>query len=126
MEKTLYPGPGERVGWGAIGYEIELDGMRLVNLGDSLLERDAWRDVSQPDLLMIPIGGEVVGNTMDVKQAVEAVEMIQPKVVVPCHYNCPAFFTKRYNPANARAFKEEVEALGSRCVILSGGESLTL
>jgi len=37
FSKTLHPGPKERIGWGAIGFKIQLDGKTLVNLGDTLL-----------------------------------------------------------------------------------------
>jgi len=39
--KTVYPSPNERVGWGAIGFDINIDGKRLVNLGDTLCKRCA-------------------------------------------------------------------------------------
>ena len=42
---------------------------------------------------MIPIGGKAIHNTMDENEALEAVDIMQPLLVIPCHYNCPAFFT---------------------------------
>ena len=75
---------------------------------------------------MIPIGGKAIHNTMDVPQALRAVKIMQPKLVIPCHYNCPAFFTKTYNPADDQAFKAEVEKSGAQCVILKMGESVDL
>ena len=68
FSKTIKPGPEERVGWGAIGFDIKLDGKRIVNLGDTLLHEKEWRSISEPDVLMIPIGGRVVNNTMDEKK----------------------------------------------------------
>jgi len=126
FSKTLVPGPEERVGWGAIGFEIDLDGKKIVNLGDTLLHEQEWQMISVPDVLMIPIGGKAIHNTMDVDEAVQAVKIIRPKVVIPCHYNCPAFFTKTYNPADDQVFKAKVEALGVSCVILKMGESMDL
>ena len=35
--KTMEPGPKERIGWGDIGFEIKFDKMTIVNLGDTLL-----------------------------------------------------------------------------------------
>lgn len=126
FSKTVKPGPTERVGWGAIGFKIKLDGKTIVNLGDTLLHKDEWKAIGNPDILMIPIGGKAIHNTMDVKEALQAVEIMRPKLVFPCHYNCPAFFTKSYNPADERMFKTEVEKIGSKCVILHKGESLEL
>jgi L-ascorbate metabolism protein UlaG (beta-lactamase superfamily) len=109
FSKTLIPGPEERVGWGAIGFEIEIGGKYIVNLGDTLLHHKEWQKIQNPDVLMIPIGGKAIHNTMDVPEAVRAVKLMRPKIVIPCHYNCPAFFTKNYNPADDLLFKAEVE-----------------
>ena len=119
----MKPGTDERIGWGAIGFEIKLDGKTIVNLGDTLLHVKEWQTIYEPDVLMIPIGGKTVHNTMDVEEAIQAVKNIHPKLVIPCHYNCPAFFTKTYNPADDALFKREVEKAGSKCVILGAGNS---
>lgn len=126
FKKTVKPGPEERVGWGAIGFKIELDGISIVNLGDTLLHEKEWEMIRYPDVLMIPIGGKAIHNTMDEKQALRAVEAMKPELVVPCHYNCPAFFTKKYNPADDRRFRDDVENLGARCAILRAGDSIEL
>jgi len=124
FSKTLTPGPEERVGWGAIGFNIQLDGKSIVNLGDTLLQEKEWQSIKNPDVLMIPIGGKMVHNTMDEKEALQAVKIMQPKLVIPCHYNCPALFSKKYNYADDKMFKEEVEKLGSECAILLSGVSI--
>jgi len=126
FSKTLYPGPKERIGWGAIGFEIELDGKKIVNLGDTLLHEKEWSRIHAPDVLMIPIGGKMVHNTMDEQEALQAIRIIKPKLVIPCHYNCPAFFSKKYNPADDKMFKKEVEKMGIECVILRMGNSVGL
>ena len=90
-----------------------------------MLEKD-WRDISNPDVLMIPIGGKKVHNTMDVEEAVQAVNMMQPKLIIPCHYNVPAFFTKSFNPANDELFRRKVEKTGAECAILRSGESINI
>ena len=126
FSKTLYPGPDERIGWGAIGFHIEVDGRTLVNLGDTLLHEKEWASIQRPDVLMLPIGGKAIGNTMDEQEALQAVRLMQPKRVIPCHYNCPAFFTRKYNPADTAAFKSRVEHEGAQCVILEKGESVEI
>ena len=126
FSKTVKPGPDQRVGWGAIGFKIQLDGKSVVNLGDTLLHADEWAKIQRPDVLMIPIGGQAIRNTMDVAEALQAVKAIRPKLVIPCHYNCPAFFTRQYNPADDQQFKTGVEEAGAKCVILHKGESIHL
>lgn len=126
IAKTVKTGPNERIGWGAIGFDIKLDGKRLVNLGDTLLHAQEWRAIQAPDVLMIPIGGKVAHNTMNVEEAVQAVQVMRPKQVIPCHYNCPGLFSKSLNPADDQKFKADVERAGSRCVIMNAGESMEL
>jgi len=126
FSKTLKPGPEERMGWGAIGFKIELDGKSIVNLGDTLFHEKEWREIKNPDILMIPIGGKAVHNTMDEEEALQAVRIMKPKLVIPCHYNCPAFFSKNYNPANDKVFKKEVEKIEIECVILRKGDSIEI
>jgi L-ascorbate metabolism protein UlaG (beta-lactamase superfamily) len=126
LSKAIKPGPDERIGWGAIGFEINLHNKSVVNLGDTLLHEKEWLKITNPDVLMIPIGGKSAHNTMDEQQALKAVKLINPKLVIPCHYNCPAFFTKKYNPANDLRFKRDVEETGIKCTILGNGESLEI
>jgi L-ascorbate metabolism protein UlaG (beta-lactamase superfamily) len=126
FSKRFKPGPYERVGWGAIGFKIQLDGKTVVNLGDTLLQANEWQSIESPDVLMIPIGGKAIHNTMDEEEALQAINIIHPKLVIPCHYNCPAFFTKKYNPADENIFKKEVEKTGVKCVILHKGESIDI
>jgi len=126
FSKTVKPGPDERIGWGGLGFDIKLDGKRLVNLGDTLLLTKEWQSIKAPDVLMIPIGGKVAHNTMDEEEAVQAVKIIQPKLVIPCHYNCPGLFSKYLNPADDQLFKKEVEQVGSHCKILNTGDSMEI
>ena len=123
---TVRPGPQERIGWGAIGFDIQFEDRRIVNLGDTLLLANEWQTISKPDVLMIPIGGKVAHNSMDETEALQAVRIIDPDIVIPCHYNCPGIFSKNLNPADDQYFKREVEKLGSRCIILRNAESTTL
>lgn len=126
FSKVVKPGPEERIGWGAIGFDIDLGDKRIVNLGDTLLHKSEWKNINEPDVLMIPIGGKSIHNTMDEAEALQAVKIMKPKLVIPCHYNCPAFFTKTYNFADEVSFKNQVEKLGIRCVILHISDSIEL
>ena len=126
FSQIVKPGPNGGVGWGAIGFSIQLGSRRIVNLGDMLLHETEWQKIFKPDVLMLPIGGSEIHNTMDEEEALTAVGIMKPEIVIPCHYNCPAIFTKSYNPADDQHFKKEVEELGPRCVILGKGAFLDL
>lgn len=119
------PGPGERVGIGSMGFKISLDGKTIVNLGDSILQKE-WTGL-EPDVLMLPIGG--LGEdtwTMDVSDALEAVKLIAPKTVIPCHYNVPFLWIKNIAPADDQLFKREVERLGTECCIMRRGDGIEI
>jgi L-ascorbate metabolism protein UlaG (beta-lactamase superfamily) len=124
FSKTLMPDPHERIGWGAMGFEIRLEGKTLINLGDTLLHENEWRRIKNPDILMIPIGGKKVHNTMDEAEALRAVSIMRPELVIPCHYNCPAFFSRKFNPADDKKFKEEVRKMGIECSLMKYGDEI--
>ena len=126
FSKTLHEGPKERFGYGEMGFLIDYQGTSIVNLGDTILHENEWSKIRFPDLLMIPIGGKIPGNTMDEEEALRAVKIMQPKVVIPVHYNCGGLFSKCYNRADDLWFKEEVEKTGADCVILHKGRSTEL
>ena len=119
------PGPEERTGMGAMGFKISINGKTVVNLGDTLLLQD-WKDL-KPDVLMLPIGG--LGNntwTMDELDAIEAVKLIQPKVVIPCHYNVPFLIKKNAAPADEVDFKTKVEGLGYQCQLMYDNDEISI
>ena len=125
FEIKKQPGPGERVGIGSVGFRITLDGKTIVNLGDSILLKE-WTGL-KPDVLMLPIGG--LGDntwTMDVSDALEAVKLIAPKKVIPCHYNVPFLWIKNIAPADDELFKREVEKLGIKCNIMKHGDEIEI
>jgi len=126
FSKTVQPGENERIGHGAIGFQITFDGKTIVNLGDTFLEKEAWQNIKNPDILMIPIGGEIIKNTMNVQDAIETIKMIKPKHVIPCHYNCDAFFTKEYNKADDKYFKSQIEEMNINCTIMKHGDEIEL
>lgn len=92
IRKTLHPGPKERIGYGATGFSLEIEDKLIVNLGDTLKLLDDWTGVPRPDVLMIPIGGDEVGNAMGIRDAIEVVEALRPRLAIPCHHNLPSFF----------------------------------
>ncbi len=79
----------------------------------------------KPDVLMIPIGGAGENIwTMDVTDALEAVKLISPKKIIPCHYNVSFFWIKNINPADDQMFKREVEKMGIECSIMKYGDEI--
>ena len=119
------PGPDERTGLGAMGFNIKIGDKSLLNLGDSLL-LDDW-DGLQPTVLMIPIGGLGENTwTMDVADALQAVERIDPQIVIPCHYSVPFLWKKKIAVADDQEFRRGVEALGKRCCVLGAGDVVAL
>jgi L-ascorbate metabolism protein UlaG (beta-lactamase superfamily) len=122
VRREFAPGPGERVGMGAIGFRITVGDTTLVNLGDTLIQRE-WEGLN-PDILMIPIGGRIAKNTMNEDEALEAVRLISPKLVIPCHYNGNFFWKRNVNPADDRYFKKQVENLGIECRIMGYGDEI--
>ena len=107
---------------GSVGYLIELNGKSVLNLGDSVL-LDEWTGLS-PDVLMIPIGGGIIPNTMNITDALEAVSQISPKLVIPCHYNVPYGTKKNCNPTDEKLFRNEVINMGVDCTIMAYGDKI--
>lgn len=106
---------------GSMGFKITIGDKTVVNLGDTVLHKE-WQGL-KPDVLMIPIGGI---NTMDEKEALEAVRLIEPKHVIPCHYNGDFLWRKNLNPSDDEMFKREVEKMGITCHIMGYGDEIQI
>ena len=66
---------------------IELNGFTIGHLGD-LGEVPKQRDIddlnlSEVEILMVPVGGV---NTLDATRAVEVIGMLEPRLIIPMHY----------------------------------------
>jgi L-ascorbate metabolism protein UlaG (beta-lactamase superfamily) len=59
---------------------------------------------------------------MDVDDAIQAVELIDPELVIPCHYSVPFLWKRKFAVADDARFKREVEALGKECRIFRSGD----
>jgi len=64
---------------------------------------------------MIPIGGRELDNTMDEHEALEAINIIQPRMVIPMHYDLPILFTKHYASIDESMFTKKIEKMGIQC-----------
>jgi L-ascorbate metabolism protein UlaG (beta-lactamase superfamily) len=62
---------------------IQTEGMTVLNLGnisELKLNEDELEDLGDVDILLVPVGGNAV---MDGTMAAKAVNMIEPKIVIP-------------------------------------------
>jgi len=70
-------------------YVIEAEDMRFCHLGDlgqKQLTDEQLEKIDGIDVLMIPVGGEY---TIDSPGAQKIISQIEPKIVIPMHYNLP-------------------------------------
>jgi len=69
-------------------YVIETEGLRICHLGDlgSAIPPKTLEEISDIDVLMIPVGGVV---TIGPKEAVDLISQIEPNIVLPMHYRAP-------------------------------------
>jgi L-ascorbate metabolism protein UlaG (beta-lactamase superfamily) len=70
-------------------FVFELPGLRIVHLGDlgHKLDPEQISAIGPVDILMTPVAG---GPTIDPKTAVEVIDQLQAKVVIPMHYSTAA------------------------------------
>jgi len=66
-------------------YQIDIDGMSLLHLGDlgHELSKETLEKIGDIDVLMIPVGGTY---TIDAETASEVISEIEPGIVIPMHY----------------------------------------
>lgn len=104
-----------------VGVILEKDGLVLYHTGDTGLFSDMklYKELYAPNVLLLPIGGRY---TMDIKQAIKAVEFVEPKFCIPMHYNT----FKKIN-VNVDEFKKQVEEkTKTKVKILKVGEKIVL
>ena len=72
-----------------IAYVLELEGLRICHLGDlgHVPSPEQVEAMSGVDILLAPVGG---GSTIDATAAAETVSLLEPKLVIPMHYQTPA------------------------------------
>lgn len=100
----------------ATGYIIEYEGKRLYHAGDTYV--DGIKNRGDIDVFFVPIGGFY---TMNVKEAVEALKIVKPKLTIPMHFNT---FDKI--KADPNEFKEMAQKQGFEVKILNIGETLEI
>lgn len=99
------------------GFVIDVNGKKIYHAGDTGLTMDMkLLEVEDIDLAILPIGGNF---TMDIDDAVRAVEFIKPKKVIPIHYD-----TFPVIEASPQEFKDKVKI--SEVIILKSNEEYNL
>mgnify|MGYP001140503062 CR=1 FL=1 len=79
---------GEEQGGNTV-YIIEAEDLKLCHLGDfgqKELTEEQLEKIGEVDILMIPIGGIY---TISAKEAVKVMSQLEPKVIIPMHYQIP-------------------------------------
>ncbi len=79
-------------------YVLELEGLRLVHLGDfgeGEMRDETLEKIGDADILFIPVGGVY---TIDGKEAARVVKQIEPRCVIPMHYKIPGLSVKLDGP----------------------------
>lgn len=72
-------------GGDASGFIFNINGTKIYHPGDTtLMEEMKDYKIENIDVALLPIGGTY---TMDIVEASKAIEYIDPKVVIPMHYN---------------------------------------
>ena len=69
-------------------YVFKIEDLTIAHLGDlgHTLKDEDIEALNQIDVLMVPIGGNY---TIDAQKAVEVINQIDPKIVIPMHYKIP-------------------------------------
>lgn len=91
-------------------YVINVDGIRLAHLGDlgHRLSEAQLEEINGVDVLMIPVGGIY---TLTAAEAVGVVSQIEPKIVIPMHYELPGLKIELHPVEN---FLKEIGLEGSQ------------
>ena len=89
-------------------YRFEIDGVSIAHLGDlgHTLSNGQIEKLEGVDILIVPVGGTYTINS---KQAVEVISQIEPRIVIPMHYNISGLKMKN-KIANVTDFCKEFGA----------------
>ncbi len=104
----------------AAGVVLSIDGKVLYHTGDTGLFYDMKLigEMTPIDYMLLPIGDNF---TMGITDAVKAVELANPKVAIPMHYN-----TFPVIKADPYEFAKKVEAGGSTPLVMEYGAEIVL
>lgn len=112
--------PDNRYAGEPAGVVLTIDGKKVYHTGDTGLFYDMKLigEMDSIDYMLAPIGDNF---TMGITDAVKAVELVNPKVVVPMHYN-----TFPVIEADPNVFKSKVGAMGKKCTVMEFGQEIKI
>lgn len=101
----------------ACGLLVTMKGKTIYHTGDTGLFYDMKLigEMNRVDVALVPIGDNF---TMGLDDAVKAVELINPALAIPMHYD-----TFPIIPADPNEFVKRVEAMGKKALALKPGQS---
>ena len=72
----------------SVAYTMEIDRVNICHLGDisAPLSPGQIDELSPVDVLLVPTGG---GCTLEIDQVLQTLQDLDPKIVIPMHYNVP-------------------------------------
>ncbi|MEJ5244937.1 MAG: metal-dependent hydrolase [Bacteroidota bacterium] len=100
------------------GVIINIGGNIVYHTGDTGLFYDMKLigELNPIDIFLVPIGDNF---TMGIDDAVQATKFVDPKLVIPMHYN-----TFPVIKADPNEFKSKIEKIGKKCVVMQYGETI--
>lgn len=112
--------PDNTYGGEPAGVVLTADGKSVYHTGDTGLFYDMKLigEMTSIDYMLLPIGDNF---TMGIQDAVKAVELANPGVAIPMHYN-----TFPVIAADPDEFRKKVEALGKKAIVMNYGEEIPL
>lgn len=80
-------------------YLFELDGLTVCHLGtlDHVPSQSQVQELCAPDVLLVPVGGR---QTIGASQAAEVIGLLEPRIVVPMHFETKAIKARLQPVAN--------------------------
>jgi L-ascorbate metabolism protein UlaG (beta-lactamase superfamily) len=112
--------PDNIYGGEAAGVLITIDNKTIYHTGDTGLFYDMKLigEMNNIDYMLLPIGDNF---TMGIDDAVKAVELANPKVAIPIHYN-----TFPVIKADPNEFKSKIEKLNKKSIVLEFGQEIEI
>ncbi|MFA5498545.1 MAG: metal-dependent hydrolase [Candidatus Cloacimonadia bacterium] len=104
----------------AAGVVLTIEGKNLYHPGDTGIFYDMKLigEMNPLDYMFVPIGDNY---TMGIEDGVKAVELANPKVAIPMHYD-----TFPVIKADPSLFCTKVREIGKKCIVMKYGEEITI
>jgi L-ascorbate metabolism protein UlaG (beta-lactamase superfamily) len=112
--------PDNSYGGEPAGIILTIDGKSLYHTGDTGLFYDMKLigEMTPIDCMLLPIGDNF---TMGITDAVKAVELADPQVAIPMHYN-----TFPVIEADPHEFRRQVESIGKKAIVMDFGAEIEI